>query len=70
MHFSRSNDLMSQVLGPVTVLAVLCIILKQSFAFFPLLCWGIKVNGKLNMGELGLRRQEALSSPPDVSKSP
>ena len=50
---------MSQSIKQVTVLVVLCIMLKQSFAFFPHLYWGIKVYGELSMLEM-------LSCPPDT----
>lgn len=58
------NDLMSQALGQVAVLNIICIMLKQSLAFFPFLSWGIKVYGKFNIGKL--RVQEALSDHPDA----
>lgn len=50
--FSRINRLISWVLKQMVILVVDCIMLKQSFAFLPLLYWGIKVCGKINVDEL------------------
>lgn len=44
-EMSGNNGLMSHVLKQVPVLAVLCVVLRQSFAFFPVVS-GIKVHGK------------------------
>ena len=41
IFYSENNGLMSQVLKQVIVLFVLCVMLKQSFAFFPFLVWGV-----------------------------
>ena len=51
-----------KILKPVTVLPVLCIMLKQSFLFFPLLYCGIKLYRKLNAGEF----QYSLELPPNT----
>ena len=69
MVFSRNNDSMSQVSGQVTVLVVLGIMLKQSFAFSPVSYWGIKVYGKINRfrtQNLEFSMQDPLSCPPDT----
>ena len=52
MFFSTITDLLVKVLKQVTDLVVLCITLKKSFVFFPLMYQGIKVYWKLKAGKL------------------
>ena len=52
---------MSQVLEQGTVLVVLCVMLKQSFVFFPPLYWGVKAYGKMANSELRAQNSEELS---------
>ena len=57
---------MSQVLKQVTVLVVLCITLKQSFAFSPLSHFVLEYKSiwKINVGEFSIL--DVLSCPPDT----